>query len=238
MSTGLEINCDLGERADTEADLSLMPYVHAVNIACTYHAGSAEILRTTAQNARYFGLKIGAHPGFKDPANFGRTNQELTRSQIKHLLWEQFELFQRIAGDFTHVKPHGALYNQSASRLDYAEAVAEAVYDYNPHLALYGLSGSLSLVAAERRGLRAVAEAFADRAYTADGVLSARSLPGSVLSTREEITAQYLAITEGRAVNTLEEKPGPIVRASTICVHSDSPHALQTLKWISELTPR
>jgi UPF0271 protein len=238
MSTGLEINCDLGERTDTAADLALMPYVDAVNIACTYHAGNVDILQTTANNARSFNLKIGAHPGFKDRESFGRKTIIMSPSEIKELLWEQLALFQRIAGDFAHVKPHGALYTMSATRQEYARAIAEAVFEFNPTLEIYGLSGSLSLQEAERIGLKAIAEGFADRAYTVDGNLSPRQHPGAVLKTKEEIGAQYLAISKGEPVLTLEKKPGPIVRASTICVHSDTDHALSAVRWLNELTHR
>lgn len=237
MSTSLEINCDVGEREDTAADLALMPYIHAVNISCTFHAGTEEILRLTAKNARQYNLKIGAHPGFKDPASFGRVPIILSQKEVKELVLEQLSLFLRVGGDFAHVKPHGALYNLSAARRDYARAIAEAVYDFNPSLELYGLAGSVSLQEAENRGLKAVAEAFADRAYTADGQLSSRHLPGAVLHTREEIVAQYLAISQGRPVTTLEKKPGTVVRASTICVHSDTARALEAVKWLSELAP-
>lgn len=231
----IEINCDMGERAETQLDLELMPYVDAVNISCGYHAGSLDILRTTIKNAQIHGLKIGAHPGFKDPEHFGRRKIFLSKKEIYTLVREQLEIFSNECGNFSHVKPHGALYNMSADMEDYAEAIAKAVLDHNSDLELYGLANSISIKKAEELGLKTCSEGFADRAYLQNGLLAPREMEGSVLTDRQRIEIQFKAFLEGSALPDLNEKPGPIIGASTLCVHSDSPHALKTAQWLNEL---
>jgi UPF0271 protein len=238
MEMKIEINCDMGERQETHLDLELMPYVNAVNISCGYHAGNLDIMRTTVKNAQIHGLKIGAHPGFKDPEHFGRRKFFLSKKEIYTLVRNQLEIFSNECGNFSHVKPHGALYNMASEMEDYAEAIARAVLDHNPHLELYGLAGSISIKKAEEMGLKTREEGFADRAYLQNGVLAPREMEGSVLTDPFRIEKQFKAILEGSSIPDINEKPGPIIRASTLCIHSDSPNALNIAKWLNELILR
>jgi UPF0271 protein len=234
----IDINCDMGESIDfleMGHDEALMSYVSSINIACGFHAGSEFIMQETIKNSKRHKLKIGAHPGFEDINNFGRIDQELRFEEIKELVKTQIEILSRIAffeGEIlTHVKPHGALYNMSAKREDYAKAISEAVFEINPSLRLYGLSGSESISEAKKIGLNTVEEVFADRAYMSDGSLSSRNLAGSVLNDLKKVKIQALALIKGDKISTID---GHFIslKADSICIHSDSPHAISFAKEI------
>jgi UPF0271 protein len=238
----IDINCDMGESIDfleLGHDEALMSCVSSVNIACGFHAGSAYIMQETIKNAKKHKLKIGAHPGFEDVVNFGRNEQELRFEEIKELVKRQIEIINRIAfleGEtLTHIKPHGALYNMSAKREDYAKAISEAVFEINPSLRLYGLSGSKSISEAKKIGLDTFEEVFADRAYMSDGSLSPRNLAGSVLNDLKKVKIQALALIKGDKISTMD---GHFIslKADTICIHSDTPHALAFAKEIFMLS--
>ena len=130
----IDINCDLGESSAFLAsghDENLMQYIHSVNIACGFHAGDDFIMERTVENASKYKLNIGAHPGFNDKENFGRVDMELSENQIIDLITVQLENLKKNSGHLNHVKPHGALYNMSARRGDYAKAIAKAVHDFD-----------------------------------------------------------------------------------------------------------
>ena len=177
----IDLNCDLGEGFPTDADL--MPLISSANIACGFHAGDVNTMRHTIRLALQHGVAIGAHPGFADKANFGRTMVPLTPDQVYQLIREQLVLFSNIAQEegavVRHIKPHGALYNAAAQSQEWASAIAKAVYDFDPNLILFGLSGSVSIQAAHALGLQTANEVFADRTYQADGTLTPRNLPNA-----------------------------------------------------------
>lgn len=232
----MDINCDLGESPDflrSGHDEALMPYIRSVNIACGFHAGNAYIMKKTAENALKYGLNIGAHPGFNDKINFGRTEMDLSPDEIRDLIAVQLEALRTITGKIDHIKPHGALYNMAARRRDYACAIAEAVYAFDPHLVFYGLSGSLSITEAEKAGLSTRSEVFADRAYLSDGSLAPRSRQGAVLQDKLSIQKQVSNLVNGSPVETLDGPP-VLLRAETICVHSDTEGALEIAKLVFE----
>lgn len=232
----MDINCDLGESTDfllSGHDEALMQYIHSANIACGFHSGDGYIMKKTVENALKYGLNIGAHPGFNDKANFGRTEMEISPNEIRDLISIQLEALCTIAVKVHHVKPHGALYNMSARRQDYARAIAEAVRDFDSRLILYGLSGSLSITEAEKIGLRTRSEVFADRAYLSDGSLAPRSRKGAVLHHKESIEKQILDLVNGSAIETLDGPP-ILLKAETICVHSDTENAVKIARLVFE----
>jgi 5-oxoprolinase (ATP-hydrolysing) subunit A len=151
----IDINCDMGESThlwpyDIEKDLKLLRYVSSINLACGYHAGDAETMHILAGAAIAEGIAVGAHPGFADRDNFGRTDLVLPLQQIYDLVIYQIgalDGFMRIMNErLHHVKPHGALYNMAAKDEAIAEAICKAVYDYDPNLALYGLSAKRYMI--------------------------------------------------------------------------------------------
>ena len=231
----IDINCDMGEsthlwRYDIENDLKLLRYVSSINIACGMHAGDSYTMHELVNAASIEGIAVGAHPGFADRDNFGRTNHNLSHDYIYDLIIYQIgalDAFMRVTDErLHHVKPHGALYNMAAKDADIAGAICKAVYDYDPNLKLYGLSGSKLIEAATATGLKTCSEVFADRTYQDDGHLTPRTEPNALIHDTEQSLEQVLQMVMQRTVTSVNEKEVPIV-ADTICVHSDGEHALQ-----------
>ncbi|HRE82869.1 MAG TPA: 5-oxoprolinase subunit PxpA [Opitutaceae bacterium] len=217
----LDLNCDLGEEVGQDA--ALMPFISSANIACGAHAGSLETMVATARLAKEWGVAIGAHPGFADRDHFGRRELTLSPEEIFTLVKSQVEALQAVA-EVRHVKPHGALYNQSAREPRVARAVAEAVKACSPHLRLFGLSGSVSLVEGKRAGLTVVAEVFSDRTYQADGSLTPRTQPGALISTQAAMIEQVLEMVLRRRVRSLAGS-WVSLSAETLCLHGDGENA-------------
>jgi UPF0271 protein len=155
---------------------------------------------------------------------------ELPGPGLRASIADQVRLVDSIARDLgrplVHVKPHGALYNLAARDRNVAEVVAGAVHDVSPGLILVGLAGSESLRAARGASLTVAAEAFADRAYESDGSLRSRDLPGAIHSDPAEAARQALSIARDQRVRAWDGSWLP-VRADTICIHGDSPGAVE-----------
>lgn len=223
----VDLNADLGEGAPDDAEL--LALVSSANIACGWHAGDARLMQATVTAALARGVAIGAHPSYPDRENFGRSEMQLAPADVRADLIYQIgaldALVRAAGGRLHHVKPHGALYNQAARDPALADAVAAAVLDVNPTLALYGLAGGELLKAAERAGLRAVAEVFADRGYRADGSLVPRSQPGAFVEDATQAVARTLRMVREGVVQAVTGETVPL-QAQTICLHGDGPHAL------------
>ncbi len=223
----VDLNADLGEGAPDDAEL--LALVSSANIACGWHAGDARLMQATVTAALARGVALGAHPSYPDRENFGRSEMQLTPDEVRADLIYQIgaldALVRAAGGRLHHVKPHGALYNQAARDPVLADAVADAVLAVSPGLALYGLAGSELLRAAERAGLRAVAEVFADRGYRADGSLVPRSQPGAFVHDTGDAVARTLTMVRDGVVRAVTGETVPL-QAQTICLHGDGPHAL------------
>jgi len=223
----VDLNADLGEGAPDDAEL--LALVSSANIACGWHAGDARLMQATVGAALARGVAIGAHPSYPDRENFGRREMRLAPAEVRADLIYQIgaldALVRAAGGRLHHVKPHGALYNQAARDPALADAVAAAVRAVDPGLALYGLAGSELLRAAERAGLRAVAEVFADRGYHADGSLVPRSQPGALVDDVDEAVARTLRMVREGVVQAVSGETVPL-QAQTLCLHGDGPHAL------------
>jgi UPF0271 protein len=227
----IDLNCDMGELADSIMDgtqESLMPSLTSVNIACGGHAGDAQTMKTTIEQALRWKLAIGAHPGYPDRANFGRLDLSLPPEAIADSVFEQVSALAEIAAGckatVTHVKPHGALYNQAVGNRVLAEAIADGVARWNCDVILVGLAGSLMLDVFREAGFRVAAEAFADRRYEANGTLRSRKFDDALIRDPAEAGRQALRIAER---NTVIARDGTevAVSAQTICIHGDTPGA-------------
>lgn len=229
----IDINCDLGEGAGH--DDRLMPFVTSANIACGGHVGDADSMRAALELAAVHGVACGAHPSLPDREGFGRREQAVSVADIHTMVYEQTMALIRVASDggwrLTHVKPHGALYNMAARHPHLARAVADAVRACDPQLALVGLAGSHSIREAAAAGLRAVPEAFADRAYQPDGTLVPRSLAHAVLEDDDAVCRQALAIARDHLVLTIDGIERPVT-AETLCLHGDGARAAEMLQQI------
>ncbi|MBK7393197.1 MAG: LamB/YcsF family protein [Chloracidobacterium sp.] len=224
----IDINCDMGEGCPNDSEL--MNYVSSVNIACGAHAGDAEIMRRTVECAIEKGVAIGAHPGYADRENFGRFAIKMLHSQIYDLVTEQFNTLNKLAvdagGKIRHLKPHGALYNQSALDSGLAEVIAQAVFDIDPYLILFGLSGSVSISEAEKLGLKTASEVFADRTYKRDGSLTPRAESNALIHDTDIAIAQVMQMIDGGTVTATDGSVVPI-NADTVCIHGDGDNALE-----------
>ncbi len=223
----IDLNADVGEGYDDEP---LFEVVSSVNVACGGHAGDVDTMMRACDRAKAHGITIGAHPGYADRASMGRDNMMMPLIDIRALVMEQIETLSKVArrhlAAVKHVKPHGALYNQAATDPVLALTIAEAVREAHPMLRLIGLAGS-SLPAAGRELRLAVAEeAFADRRYMRDGTLAPRSRDDALIEDPGEAARQALAIAEGAPIETVDGTSFT-VSADTICVHADTPGALE-----------
>lgn len=229
----VDINCDMGESFGAYtigADDEVLPFVTSANIACGFHGGDPAVMRKTIAAAKRHGVAVGAHPGLPDLIGFGRRSMQVTPEEVYDMLIYQIGAlmgFTRAAGvPLRHVKPHGALYNMAVAQPALADAIARAVHDVDPHLVLYGLAGSHMLSAAERVGIRSAGEAFADRNYLPDGALVPRSRPDAMVSDVDEAVRRVVRMVEDGVVSDVEGQDIPI-RADTICIHGDGPHAAE-----------
>jgi len=218
----LDLNCDLGEGAGHDAEL--MPLITSANIACGAHAGDAATMRATVALAQRHGVAIGAHPGYADRANFGRREVVLPAAALRELVTTQIAALARL-GPLRHVKPHGALYNLAARDREVAAVVADAVRAANPRLILFALAGSELARAGRAAGLAVAKEIFADRTYRHDGSLTPRSQPDALITDEAAAVAQVLRMVRGGGVRKTNGARVR-VRADTVCLHGDGPHAV------------
>jgi UPF0271 protein len=222
----IELNADIGEGGP---DALVMPHVQRVSIACGGHVGDAGSMRAALLLAREHGVLAGAHPGYPDPANFGRKPIEAKPADITHWVLEQVRALQAVADaldmQLFHVKPHGALYNRAAIDEATAQAVIAAMRELES-LALVALAGSPLAAWAREAGLQVLEEAFADRRYLQSGQLAPRSLPGAVIEDPGEVVVQAQRIAAGEELATMG---GGVLRlrADTLCLHGESSRAAE-----------
>jgi UPF0271 protein len=229
----VDLNADLGEGFGAWRlgdDDALLAIVTSANIACGFHAGDPLILRRCCTAAVARGVAIGAQVSYRDLAGFGRREMDVPPDELTAEVLYQIAALDGIAraegGRVRYVKPHGALYNRIARDPVQAAAVAAAVASYDRSLPLLTLPGSVAAQAAADAGLRAAAEAFADRAYTPEGTLVPRREPGAVLSDPAEVSARAVGLaTHGRVAAAGGQEI--TIRPESICVHGDTPGAVE-----------
>ncbi|QME64095.1 5-oxoprolinase subunit PxpA [Escherichia fergusonii] len=223
----IDLNADLGEGCASDAEL--LTLVSSANIACGFHAGDAQTMQASVREAVKNGVAIGAHPGFPDRENFGRTAMQLPPETVYAQTLYQIGALAAIThaegGVMRHVKPHGMLYNQAAKDPQLADAIAKAVHACDPALILVGLAGSELIRAGKHYGLTTRQEVFADRGYQADGSLVSRSQPGALIEDEEQSLAQTLEMVQNGRVKSITGEWTP-VEAQTVCLHGDGEHAL------------
>ena len=229
----IDLNCDMGELPQAIADgtqESLMPSFTSVNVACEGHAGDAQTMQTTIEQALRWKLAVGAHPGYPDRANFGRVELSLSPETIADSVYQQVRALAEIAArngvSLTHVKPHGALYNQAVNNRELAKAIAKGVARWKTHIVLVGLAGSPMLDVFRDAELPVAAEAFADRRYEPDGTLRSRKHEDALIHDPAEAARQALSIVE-RGFVLAYNGSEVAVSAQTICIHADTPGAPQ-----------
>lgn len=219
MDKTIDLNCDIGESYGAWRmgdDIALLDIVSSANVACGFHAGDPTTIAATVQAAADRGVAVGAHPSYPDLAGFGRRSMELSREDVESGILYQIgalAAFAKATGTrLSHVKPHGALYNDAARNAPLSQAIASAVARFDPELVLVGLPGSELLAAGRAAGLKTAAEGFCDRAYEPDGSLRSRDKAGAVYSDPDKAAKQALELARDGHVQTL-------------CIHGDTPGA-------------
>jgi UPF0271 protein len=228
----IDINADLGEGFGRYAcgdDGAMLAIVTSANVACGFHAGDPEIMAHTFKVAKDRGVSVGAHAGFPDRAGFGRRPIPFSAGEIERLVAYQIGAAQALASyaghRITHVNAHGALGNLTETDKDIADAVARAIRAVDRNLCALAIARSEQVRAAERAGLRAFSQIYADRTYTEKGTLVPRAEPGAVIHDAEAAGARVLAMVEAGSLITVSgaKLATPI---DSVCVHGDSPDAV------------
>ena len=234
--TSIDLNADLGEGDPFDAEL--LAIVSSCNIACGGHAGDTQSMRATIEAAMRNDVAIGAHPSYPDPEGFGRQSGFLTGDALYESLTEQVTALADIAAQLgatlSHVKPHGALYNDAVLDRELADVIARVTAETAGAPSLVGMADSELQIAADRYRLEFVAEAFVDRAYEADGTLVSRSEPGAVHADLAVATTQAVGLAKKGRVTA---RNGDVidVRADTLCIHGDTPGAAEAARAVRDV---
>jgi 5-oxoprolinase (ATP-hydrolysing) subunit A len=230
-SKTIDINCDLGEgdnATDCDHDRSLMPYLSRCNIACGGHAGNQQTMTLSLKNAKQFQLQAGAHPSYPDRNNFGRVSLKLAFNELAKSLIAQIKSLQSIAQSeevlLTHIKFHGALYNDIENDEVLAKNIAHFCQSHYPNLSVLGLTNGWLHKYCQQLNLKFIAEGFMDRRYKNNGKLSPRSAPGSVIKNTEKAIQQAIALAKGDPIKSIEGDELTL-KVDSICLHGDNPNA-------------
>ena len=234
----ININCDLGEKSkhhSNENDPELLKIVNSANVACGFHAGDDDSMREVVKISKENGVSIGAHPSFKDLENFGRKRINLSSSEIKKLMIDQYEILQKIAQDHgenvTHMKPHGALNNMACEDIELATILAKAINDIDKNLIYLVPTGSKMEEAAKKLKMKIACEIFADRNYEDDGNLVSRKKTNALIIDPEEAKKHVLRMVENQSLNCHSGKQIPC-EIDSVCIHGDNMSSLATAKSI------
>ena len=234
----ININCDLGEKSklhNNENDPFLLGIVNSANVACGYHAGDEETMDQVIKISKENSVSIGAHPSFKDIENFGRKRMNLSDTEIRKLIIDQFEILQKIASNnnenVTHIKPHGALNNMACEDLDLATTIAKAVHEIDKDMIYLVPTGSKMEIAAKKLNMKIACEIFADRNYEDDGNLVSRSKPNALITDPEQAKKHVLKMVQTQSLNCHSGKQIPC-EIDSVCIHGDNISSLETAKSI------
>lgn len=239
----LLLNCDMGESLGPWVmglDAEVMPYVDCANIACGFHASDPSTMRRTVQLAVQHGVLIGAHPAYPDLVGFGRRSMACSPAEVEDLVLYQLGALDAICRAegtrVAYLKPHGALYNDMLRQPELLRAVMSACASYDRQLPLMLLArrdNSEAQAIAADYGLTLWLEAFADRSYTAEGLLTPRNQPGALLHEPQQILAQALTLARGEALSTSDGSALQLP-ADTLCVHGDNPQSVAVVRQIRQ----
>ena len=227
MNLIVDLNADLGEGSGHDEEL--FELISSANVATGFHAGDSDSMHAAVSAAKKHGVAVGAHPSFFDRENFGRKELKVSNQEVSDAVAYQLGIFQAIASALqvqpNHVKPHGALYNMAVRDESLADAIARAIKSVEPKLILFAPDKSELARAGEAQGLQIAREVFADRNYLSDGWLVPRTRPDALLCDPKEAAERVLRMLREGKVRSVEG--GDVeVRGETICVHGDTPGAV------------
>ena len=237
-SMEININCDLGEKSkfhSIENDPELLNIVNSANIACGYHAGDEQTMNMVIQISKKNNVSIGAHPSFNDRENFGRQRINLSSSEVRKLIIDQYEILQKIADNYgekvTHIKPHGALNNMACENIGLATTLANTISEISKDLIYLVPTGSKMEEAAKKFNMKIACEIFADRNYEDDGNLVSRKKPHALITDPEEAKKHVLNMVKNQSLNCHSGKQIPC-EIDSVCIHGDNESSLATAKSI------
>ena len=236
----ININCDLGEKSkhhSNKYDPDLLNIVNSANVACGYHAGDDRSMNKVIEISIKNEVSIGAHPSFNDPENFGRKRMNLSSSEIRKLIIDQYAILQNIASkhgeNVTHVKPHGALNNMACEDIELATTIAKAICEIDKNLIYLVPTGSKMQIAAKKLNMKIACEIFADRNYEDDGNLVSRSKSHALITNPEEAKKHVLEMVKNQALNCYSGKKINC-EIDSVCIHGDNESSLATAKSIKD----
>ncbi|MDA9653286.1 LamB/YcsF family protein [Candidatus Pelagibacter sp.] len=236
----ININCDLGEKSkhhSNKYDPDLLEIVNSANVACGFHAGDEETMSQVVQISKKNSVSIGAHPSFNDPENFGRKRIDLSSSQIRKLIINQYEILQKIASKYgetvTHIKPHGALNNMACEDIELATTLAKAINEINKDLIYLVPTGSKMEEAAKKLDMKIACEIFADRNYEDDGNLVSRKKPHALIIDPKQAKKHVLSMVKNQSLNCHSGKQIPC-EIDSVCIHGDNKGSLAIAKLIKK----
>jgi len=228
MKLSVDLNADLGEGAGHDEEL--FELISSANVATGFHAGDSDTMHAAVSAAKKHGVAVGAHPSFFDRENFGRKELNVSYQEVFDAVAYQLGIFQAIATALdvrpNHVKPHGALYNMAVREAKLADAIARAIESVDSKLILFAPDKSELARAGEAHGLQIAREIFADRNYLNDGWLVPRTRPDALLHDPKQAAARVLRMLREGKVRSVEGSDVD-VRGETICVHGDTPGAVE-----------
>ncbi len=235
MTVSIDLNADLGEGMGNDDDL--LGIVSSASIACGGHAGDAATIRHILRLCKARGVRAGAHPGYADRARFGRFRLVMPLEQLLGQIREQMFLVRHIAGEvdvpLAYVKLHGALANQTAEDHDFAVGIFASIRAMDAKLAILALDNSEQVRAARAVGLPLIREAYADRAYTQDGLLVPRTQEGAVIHDVDAVIARCLRLALHGEIVAID---GSVLTsaARSICLHGDTPGAVDLAREVRD----
>ena len=228
MKLSVDLNADLGEGSGHDAEL--FELISSANIATGFHAGDSDTMHAAISAAMQHGVAVGAHPSFFDRENFGRKELKVPNEEVFDAVAYQLGIFQAIASALgvrpNHVKPHGALYNMAVRDEKLADAIARGIESVDPKLILFAPDNTELAHAGETHGVQIAREIFADRNYLNDGWLVPRTRPDALLRDPKEAAERVLRMLREGKVRSVEGRDVD-VRGETICVHGDTPGAVE-----------
>jgi UPF0271 protein len=236
----ININCDLGEKSkhhSNKYDPDLLNIVNSANVACGFHAGDDESMNQVIEISKKNGVSIGAHPSFDDPENFGRKRMNLSSSEVRKLIIDQYAILQEIASkhgeNVTHIKPHGALNNMACEDIELATTLAKSINEISKDLIYLVPTGSKMEEAAKNLNMKIACEIFADRNYEDDGSLVSRKKQNALITDPKEAKIHVLSMVKNQALNCYSGKKIPC-EIDSVCIHGDNESSLATAKSIKD----
>ena len=235
MNGVIDLNADIGEsdgRMRSGQDELISPHVTSVNIATGFHSGDPDSIKNTVDLALKNNNSIGAHPSYPDLQGFGRRYMEMSKFSIENIMTYQIgALYAFAPNEISHIKPHGALYNAAAKDIKIVEPIFNSIVNFNPELIHVVLANSVWEDFVKTKQVKFSREGFADRAYTDDGQLVNRNIPGAVLKNHDEILERVVDMALKGIVKSIEGKEINL-EIDTICLHGDNKESVELAKKI------